>query len=188
MCLLEGRGRPVLMRRLAGAFNSTECIMRMRRVWSGCTHVHAGPSLHTFCLTPVTPLMSFLFTFTIVSYRRETILWSQFRRRFFHYSNQHAACLSRERSGVVCWMPNWTKYPRVCGSVSLWPHFFFSHTVTDCMIGHSVRKRCGVEMLQQVPVKGVGSSLGLLTLLLNYMYHYHIIYLYICLTMLENNV
>lgn len=65
---------------------------------------------------------------------------------------------------------------------------FFSHTVTDCMIGHSVRKRCGVEMLQQVPVKGVGSSLGLLTLLLNYMYHYHIIYLYICLAMLENNV
>ena len=54
------------------------------------------------------------------------------------------------------------------------PHFF-SHTVTDCMIGHSVRRRCGVEMLQQVPVKSVGSLLGLLTLLLNYMYHLHII-------------
>ena len=32
---------------------------------------------------------------------------------------------------------------------------FFSPTVTDCMIGHSVRRRCGVEMLQQVPVKSV---------------------------------
>ena len=32
---------------------------------------------------------------------------------------------------------------------------FFSPTVTDCMIGHNVRRRCGVEMLQQVPVKSV---------------------------------
>ena len=48
---------------------------------------------------------------------------------------------------------------------------FFSHTMTDCMIDHSVRRRCGVKMLQQVPVESVGSLLGLLTLLLNYMYH-----------------
>ena len=32
---------------------------------------------------------------------------------------------------------------------------FFSPTVTDCMIGHSVRRPCGVEMLRQVPVKSV---------------------------------
>ena len=31
----------------------------------------------------------------------------------------------------------------------------FSPAVADCMIGHSVRRRCGVEMLQQVPVKSV---------------------------------
>ena len=39
-------------------------------------------------------------------------------------------------------------------AVSLFGLTFFP-TVIDCMIGHSVRRRCGVEMLQQVPVKSV---------------------------------
>ena len=65
-----------------------------------------------------------------------------------------AAGLSRERRGVVCLMLNLSKCLRDLRQCLFLASLFFP-TVIDCMIGHSVRRRCGVEMLQQVPVKSV---------------------------------
>ena len=55
----------------------------------------------------------------------------------------------------MCLMLNLSQCLRDLRRCFVLASLFFSPTVTDCVIGHIVRRRCGVEMLQQVPVKSV---------------------------------
>ena len=54
----------------------------------------------------------------------------------------------------MCLMLNQSKCLRDLQQCFFLASLFFP-TVTDCMIGHSVRRRCGVEMLQRVSEKSV---------------------------------
>ena len=134
MCLLEDRGRPVLMRRLASAFNSTECIMRMWRVWSGCTDVHADPSLHTFCLT-------LLMFFSIH-------ICSSFLPERNHFIEPIPAPFLSRLKLACCWFESWRE--RCCEPVKISQElaavFLFGLTFFSCCGWLYDRSQCEETM------------------------------------------
>ena len=84
--------------------------------------MHADPSIYMFCSTPLMSHYSFL--------PERNHFTEPIPGPFLSRLKLAAPGLSSERSSVV---------------------LFSSHFVTDYIMGHSVRRRCGVEVLQKSP-------------------------------------